>query len=155
MGEFRFDGAWVVTADPEDVWAVVAHPHAWTGWWDAIDRVDTVGDWHDGGHAELVFRTPIGREVSTRIRADELDPPRRLRFSGGGAFAGDGTIEVTSVDRGAHVAYDLRFRTTRFWLMPIEPILRHAARAGGDAAMREAGERLAEMAGGRLEAFEH
>lgn len=154
MAEFAFDGVWIMTADPEDVWQVLEDPERWTGWWEAIDRVETHGDWHDGGHAELVFRTPIGRQVSTRIRAEELEPPRRLRFSGGGAFAGSGTIEVSEADAGAYVTYALRFRTTKFWLKPIEPILARVARAGGETAMREAGERLARMAGGELEAVE-
>lgn len=154
MGEFTFDGTWRMTAHPDDVWEVLADPRRWTGWWDAIERVETDGDWHDGGTARLVFDTPIGRPVTTRIRADELEPPRRLVFSGGGAFAGSGTIELAPTDAGSRVDYDLRFRTTKFWLRPIEPILRRAAHAGGDHAMREAGERLARLAGGELEGIE-
>lgn len=151
MADFTFDGTWETTADPDAVWEVLADPSRWTGWWENIDRVETDGDWADGGRATLVFRTPIpGRTVSTRIHAEELEPPRRIVLAGGGAFAGRGEMVVAPADGGSTVDYRLAFRTTRFWLRPIEPVLRRAAQAGGSAAMREAGQRLARMAGGEL-----
>ncbi|MDQ4131247.1 MAG: SRPBCC family protein [Actinomycetota bacterium] len=150
MAEFRFAGTWRTTAEPDAVWEVLSDPHQWPDWWDAIERIEATDGWREGEPVRLVFRTPAPLpKLSTDMRATELSD-RQLTLEGDGALAGDGRLQVRSHDAGSEIDYDLRLRTTKFWLRPLEPMLRSATRDGDAEALREAGERLAALAGGEL-----
>lgn len=144
----RVSGTWRTTAPPEAVWEVVSDVADWKRWWPALRDVrhgaaDGLPD-----RAELVFDTAIG-ELGVPVRLREETAPARLHVaSDGGGFAGAGELRVEPIDGGSAVTYDIDVRARKLWLKPVEAILGAAGRTAGRERLREAGDRLAELAGG-------
>lgn len=66
-----------VGAAPEEVWALVADPHALPRWWPHVERVEGV----DERGWTAVMRSPRGRPVRADWRLDGEEPGRRRAWT--------------------------------------------------------------------------
>lgn len=65
----------VLTASPEEVWAVVGDPGALARWWPRVERVESV----DAAGFTEVYRTNRGTAVRADFRIATLDAEREIR----------------------------------------------------------------------------
>ncbi|MDX1620014.1 MAG: SRPBCC family protein [Nitriliruptorales bacterium] len=143
-------GVWRTTASVEAIWEVVSDLDSWREWWPALRQVHPRGEVQRDvpSAADLVFETVIG-SLTVPVAIGPVVGGQLLEVSGdGGGFAGRGSLRVSDADDGAEVAYRVELRTTKFWLKPIETVLRSASGTAGQRRLRQAGDRLAELAGG-------
>lgn len=150
----ELSGAWRTTADEDAVWEVVRDLDRWREWWPALTGVRTgagqdarMPDEGAPQRVELVFDTVVG-ELTVPVTVEPDDHARRFRVSSdGGGFVGSGDLAVETDDRGSRVTYRFSVKAKRLWLKPVEAVLRTAS-STGRGRLREAGDRLAELAGG-------
>ncbi|MBW3576681.1 MAG: SRPBCC family protein [Actinobacteria bacterium] len=153
MGRFEVEGAWRVTASPQDVWDVVSDLERWREWWPAIretEEIESGGVDGTGRRVRLGFNSPIpGRGLHLDAEVTDAEPPRRLAIaSARGGLEGSGELVIT-VEGDGTTRVDYRWDVrTRAWLWALDPVLRDATSAAGHDTMRDAGDRLAELAGG-------
>lgn len=155
MAPVELSGTWRTSAAPEAVWDVVSDLERWSEWWPAISEVRARGTTAGGlpEAAELRFDTVVG-PLTVPVTVPVRQPPDRIVVkSDGGGFEGEGTLTVAASEEGSDIAYEFRMRARKLWLKPVETVLAAAGRSGGKQRLREAGDRLAALAGG--EPLEH
>lgn len=150
MAPVEVSGTWRTTAGPQAVWEVLSDLDRWRDWWPALSqvRVRASGEGDLPSAAELVFSTVVG-PLTVPVVVRVAEPPVRLVVaSDGGGFDGEATLSIREDEDGAEIAYGFRARAKKLWLRPVEAVLSGVGRSAGRQRMREAGDRLAELAGG-------
>jgi uncharacterized protein YndB with AHSA1/START domain len=112
-----------LTADREDVWAIVADPYHLPRWWPRVTRVEGA----DENAFTEVLTTDKGRSVRADFRVLDSSPPERRTWGQeveGTPFArvlrsAETTVTLTPADAGTRVTIEVRQR------------LRGVARLGG------------------------
>lgn len=90
----RFATSIPIRATPEAVWAILVDAAAYPGWNTTVERID--GAIVRGGTITVHARIAKGRAFPVRVT--ELDPPRRMVWTGGmpfGLFIGIRTFELS------------------------------------------------------------
>ncbi len=155
MAGFQLSGTWDISVPPEEVWRVMSDLTCWRQWWPAMRDAEEVGsDVANGrpGEVRMTFDAPSPlRQFTVEAQITDLAPPERLTVaSSRGGLQGEGELAVEARDGGSRVRYGFHVRTTRFWLRPIEMVLRRAGQRSGRERLEQAGGDLARMAGGEL-----
>lgn len=150
MAPVEVSGTWRTTADQLAVWGVLSDLDRWRDWWPALSevRVRAEPDGDLPSAADLVFSTLVG-PLTVPVVVRVVAPPDRLVVaSDGGGFDGQASLSLRGTRDGAEVSYAFSARARKLWLKPVERVLSTVGRSGGRQRMREAGDRLAELAGG-------
>ncbi len=101
-----FASAVSINASPERVWATLLQTDRWTGWDDALERVD--GRLAEGGRLTIHVK---GSNRPFKLRVTDWQPNRRIVLRGGmplGLFAGIRTYQLTL--EGAATAFTMEER---------------------------------------------
>ena len=159
MAGFELAGTWDISVPPDEVWEVMSDLSCWRQWWPAMRDAEEVGSnvaSGTPGEVRMTFDAPSPlKQFHVEAEITEVTPPRRLRVaSARGGLQGEGELEVTERDGGSRVRYGFHVRTTKFWLRPIEVVLRRAGQRAGRERLAQAGQDLARMAGGELDAHD-
>jgi uncharacterized protein YndB with AHSA1/START domain len=96
----RFQASTTINAPAERVWALLTDGTAWPTWNTTIDRLE--GTIAKGEVVKVYAKLQPGRTFPVTV--SELDPPRRMVWTGGmpfGLFKGQRTFTVTPSDEGA------------------------------------------------------
>jgi uncharacterized protein YndB with AHSA1/START domain len=151
VGAIELTGIWRATAAPAEVWDVVVDLSSWPRWWPAIEGAErTAGSEAEPEAALLVFGTPAPlRPLRIELVVRDLEPGRLLRVEAvDSPIVGDGTLVVTEDDDGTATSFDLALEVRSRLFRPVERLLANAARGSGRDRLRQAGDDLAELAGG-------
>jgi uncharacterized protein YndB with AHSA1/START domain len=100
----RYAASRTLVASPEDVWAVLADPAAFAGWWPGVERVEAgrqglapAARWQlTGSHRPSLLRRP---QTTGTLLVLAVAPPSRLAFQ----LTGDGVdveLELRGTDDG-------------------------------------------------------
>ncbi len=153
MGAIDIDGCWPTTVAVEDLWEVVNDLSTWGEWWPAISHVQTLSPPPGAvAAARLTFSThpPLRPFTSTVHIVDQHEPDHLEVTLADGPLRGAGTFTITDDPAGSTACYEVSLSVRSLLFRPLEPILRGATRASGQARLRRAGADLAALAGGRL-----
>jgi uncharacterized protein YndB with AHSA1/START domain len=111
-----FESAADIAAAPEAVWAVLADPGSWPEWDSGVARVE--GRAEKGSKLKLTTEADPGKAWPLKVA--EVDPPRRLVFTGGmplGLFKGERTYVLEPGGAGT------RFRVREQFTGPLAPLI--------------------------------
>ncbi len=101
-----YEASSVIAADAEAVWAVLSNGPGWATWDSGVDGVK--GRIVLGEMVKIRSQATPGRALPVKVTA--LEPPARLRFSGGmplGLFRGARTYELSPA-AGGGTAFHMR-----------------------------------------------
>jgi len=143
---FDLVSQWRIAAPVEQVWAALAEPENWPGWWPHVRSVRTL---RTGGADGLrtVRRIEWATRLPYRIVIDvetvEVIPQQRMRARSSGHLRGEGIWLLRSDERFTAVTYVWRVEASKSWMRWLAPILAPVFRWNHDGVMRAGGEGLA------------
>lgn len=152
MGSMRIDGTWRSDAYIDDVWAVLVDLTNWPRWWPAIRAVElTAGNTAEPEAARITFDTPAPlRPLVLDMTVTDLAAPYHLAAaSDRGSIGGSATFELEEDEVATAVRFDVSLEVRSTLLRPIELVLSRADSEAGRRRLAQAGDDLAELAGGQ------
>lgn len=151
--EYRFLTAWLLAADPADVWEAIYHPEHWPEWWPGVETVEKLADGDADGVGSvysIVWRSRLPYAVRFDARTTRVQRPRLIEATATGELTGVGRWRFFAAEDALAVTYEWNVRTTGRWMNTVAPLARPAFGWNHGYVMRRGGEGLALRVGGRL-----
>src|SRR5262245_53596662 len=115
--EYAFVTRWTVRASPEQVWDVISDAAALARWWPAVYLEASViepGDAQGVGRVTALWTKGfLPYTLRWRLRATEVERPRRLAIQAEGDFDGSGVWTLAGAGPDVDVAFDWRIRAEK------------------------------------------
>jgi len=138
-GRFDLVSHWHLDAPVERVWAALADPAGWPGWWPYVRRVRTLregGPDGIGGVRRIDWSTRLPYRIAIEVEALEAVRPLRLRGRSRGGLEGEGLWLLRADGAATDVTHVWRVRPARGWMRALSPLLAPAFRWNHDGVMR-------------------
>jgi uncharacterized protein YndB with AHSA1/START domain len=145
MARYRFETDWRTTAEPDQVWAVLADYPAWPRWWRGIQDVELVTRGDDSGVGSVLrqhWRSFVPYTLVFDLEMLRIDPPRLLEGRASGDLEGTATWTLAPEGKGTRVRFLVDVRTTRWWMTLPGPLAGPVVRASFGSIMRHGREGL-------------
>jgi uncharacterized protein YndB with AHSA1/START domain len=142
---FELTTRWRIPAPREAVFAAIAEPADWPGWWPGVvsTREDDPGDENGiGRRGEIVWRAPFGYKVRFEMTAQRIEPPSLLEASAVGDLTGAGTWRFTESGDATHVEFAWRVDADKPLMRAAAPLVRRILVWNHDRLMRVGEEAL-------------
>lgn len=153
MNEYRFLTTWCLAAPIEPIWDALHDSERWPQWWRGVERVVEIEPGAEDGTGQLArytWRSRLPYELTFDMRSTRLERPHLLEGEASGELAGTGRWRLFEADGATAVLYEWDVSTTRRWMNLLAPIARPIFAWNHDHVMRNGGEGLARLLGGRL-----
>jgi polyketide cyclase/dehydrase/lipid transport protein len=157
MAEYRFLTTWLLEADREQVWDAIYDSERWPEWWKGVLEAEKLEEGDETGvgqYGRYVWRAKLPYRVEFFIRTTRVERPNLLEGDATGGLAGVGRWHLFEHDSLTAVIYEWNVHTTKPWMNLLAPIARPAFQSNHDFVMRNGGEGLARLLGGRLLAID-
>ena len=153
MPAYRFLTTWVIEAERERVWDAIYDSDSWPRWWRGVTRTERLadGDEHGVGQRGVYhWRARLPYTVRFEVVSTRVERPYLLEGDASGELAGVGRWRLYEEAGATAVIYEWNVRTTRAWMNLLAPVAKPIFRANHDWVMRNGGEGIARLLGGRL-----
>jgi uncharacterized protein YndB with AHSA1/START domain len=153
MPSYRFLTTWVIEAERERVWDAIYDSDSWPDWWRGVARTERLADGDERGVGQrgvYHWRARLPYTVRFEVVSTRVERPYLLEGDASGELAGVGRWRLYEEAGTTAVVYEWNVRTTRAWMNVLAPVARPVFRANHDWVMRNGGEGLARLLGGRL-----
>lgn len=145
MASYRFLTTWLLEAERQAVWDVLADVRSWPQWWPGVESVRELaaGDAHTvGSRYRVRWRAPIGYSVEFDFTVESVDEPRRMAGRSVGDLEGEGVWRLFEEGGVTAVTYEWEVTATRAWMRALGPLPRPIFRWSHDRLMAKGGEAL-------------
>jgi uncharacterized protein YndB with AHSA1/START domain len=153
MAEYRFLTTWLLEADRERVWDAIYDSERWPEWWKGVEEADKLEEGDETGVGQFgryVWRAKLPYRVEFFMRTTKVERPHLLEGDADGELAGVGRWRLFEQEGVTAVIYDWNVHTTKSWMNLLAPVARPAFKSNHDYVMRNGGEGIAKLLGGRL-----
>ena len=157
MAEYRFLTTWLLEADLGRVWDAVYDSERWPEWWSGVEEAEKLEEGDETGvgqYGRYVWKAKLPYRVEFFVRTTKVEKPHLLEGDATGELAGIGRWRFFERDGVTAVIYEWNVSTTRAWMNLLAPLARPAFKGNHDYVMRNGGEGLAELLGGKLLALD-
>jgi uncharacterized protein YndB with AHSA1/START domain len=157
VAEYRFLTTWLLEADREQVWDAIYDSERWPDWWKGVLEAEKLEEGDETGvgqYGRYVWRAKLPYRVEFFIRTTRVERHNLLEGNATGELAGVGRWHLFEQDGLTAVIYEWNVHTTRAWMNLLAPVARPAFQSNHDFVMRNGGEGLARLLGGRLLAID-
>jgi uncharacterized protein YndB with AHSA1/START domain len=157
VAEYRFLTTWLLEADREQVWDAIYDSERWPDWWKGVLEAEKLEEGDETGvgqYGRYVWRAKLPYRVEFFIRTTRVERHNLLEGDATGELAGVGRWHLFEQDGLTAVIYEWNVHTTRAWMNLLAPVARPAFQSNHDFVMRNGGEGLARLLGGRLLAID-
>jgi uncharacterized protein YndB with AHSA1/START domain len=153
VAEYRFLTTWLLEADRERVWEAIHASERWPEWWGGVEEMVELEPGDEAGVGQLArytWRSRLPYELQFEMRTTRVERPHLIEGEASGELAGTGRWRLFAEGSVTAVVYEWNVRTTRPWMNLLAPIARPVFAWNHDYVMRNGGEGLARVVGGRL-----
>jgi uncharacterized protein YndB with AHSA1/START domain len=157
MAEYRFLTTWLLEADRERVWDAIYDSERWPEWWHGVLEAEKLEEGDEDGVGQFgryVWKAKLPYKVEFFIRTTKVDRPHFMEGDADGELAGVGRWRLFEQGGLTAVIYEWNVRTTKPWMNLLAPVARPAFQSNHDYVMRNGGEGIAKLLGGRLIALD-
>lgn len=156
-GYYEFVTVWRIDAPREMVWDAIYHSECWPDWWPGAESVIELEKGNCGGIGNLrryCWKGALPYRLTFDIRTRFLKEGERIEGIAAGDVEGSGLWSFSGRDDKTIVRYEWRVRTTKRWMILLEPVARPLFRWNHDKIMAWGASGLARLLGARLEGVE-
>ena len=157
MASYEFLTTWVLEADRERVWDAVYDSERWPEWWDGVEEAEKLREGDADGvgqYGRYVWKAKLPYRVEFFITTTTVERPHLLEGDADGELAGVGRWRRFEQGGITAVVYEWKVSTTKAWMNLLAPVARPAFKSNHDFVMRNGGEGIAKLLGGRLIALD-
>ncbi len=143
---YSFLTTWLVPAERQAAWDVLADVLAWPQWWPGVvgaEELNPGGAVRAGSRYRVRWRSPVGYSVEFDFTVDEVDEPRRMSGRAYGDLEGTGVWRLFEDGGVTAVTYEWKVVATKPWMNALGPLPRPLFRWSHDHVMAGGGEGLA------------
>lgn len=151
--EYRFLTTWCLEAPIDPVFAAIHDAESWPQWWKGVRDVVKLEPGNEEGVGSLgryTWRSRLPYELVFEMRTTRVERPHFMEGEAQGELAGTGRWRLFEHAGVTAVLYEWNVRTTREWMNVLAPVARPVFAWNHDVVMRQGGEGLARLLGGRL-----
>jgi hypothetical protein len=141
---------WRIAAPAERVWAALAEPETWPGWWPGVHSVRTLrrpGRDGIGGVRRIEWDTRLAGRLVVELESMEAVPLERLRNRTRGPLSGEDIWLVRHDGLCTDLTYVWRVEFAPRWMRVVHPLMAPLLRRGHAAVMRAGEAGLARLLG--------
>ena len=121
-----------------------------TTWLLEAERLEEGDENGIGQYGRYVWKSRLPYELEFFVLTTRVERPRLLEGEASGELAGTGRWRLFADGGVTAVTYEWNVRTTRAWMNLIAPLARPVFAINHDWVMRNGGEGLARLLGGKL-----
>jgi hypothetical protein len=157
LADYRFLTTWLLEADRERVWDAIYDSERWPEWWRGVEEAEKLVEGDEQGvgqRGRYVWKAKLPYRVNFEILTTRVEAPHLLEGDADGELAGIGRWRLFEQGAVTAVIYEWNVHTTRSWMNALAPLARPIFAANHDYVMRNGGEGIAKLLGGRLLAMD-